>query len=113
MEFSFVRKVILLLPATLILSGCGNGWPWGRGPDPNAVKAVEQAEPLVAECRKHFTEDLHGLSVTMDSGPTVMRDGATTMISLEAQPTNPDALHPARYNCTFEDGKLVSNERTS
>jgi hypothetical protein len=108
-----VPKVFLLLPAILILSGCGNGWPWGRGPDPNAAQAVEQAQPLVAECRKHFTEELHGQPFLMDSGPTVMHDGATTMISLEAQPTNPDAFHPARYNCTFEDGKLVSNERTS
>jgi hypothetical protein len=95
-----VRRCLPLLPILAVLAGCAAA-------DPEAAGTLRESEPLTAQCRQHFVADLHGRPAVFDSGPSVERDGDFTRIMLEAQPGDPDALHPYRYECLYEGSTLT------
>jgi hypothetical protein len=101
-----VRIAAALVPLGFILGGCISGLPWSHRPDPDAAAALQQAEPMVAECRRHFLADLKGAAMRVDSGPTVVRDGTITTVRLDALPPDPTSDSGKIYSCEFDSGKL-------
>jgi hypothetical protein len=102
------RKLLLSVAMLIVLSGCGLGWPFSQHPDPNAAQTVQQAEPLVQDCRGRFKSWLGATAVKWDTGPSITHTGETISIRLEAQPTAPTAIDPVQYSCDYENGQFVT-----
>jgi hypothetical protein len=98
----------LVLAMAIATAGCSDGFPLAHTQDPQADVTAKDAAPLVGQCRDRFRAALAGAGASFDSGPSIERDGAFTRITLEAQPADPDALHPFRFECRFESGGLVA-----
>ncbi|HLY57138.1 MAG TPA: hypothetical protein VKS60_16365 [Stellaceae bacterium] len=90
-----------------LLAACATGLPFSHGPDPQAGATLQDTAPLVTECRDRFKAALGSMQLAEDAGPTVESDGDFRRVTLEAGAGDPNVLHPYRYECDFEAGKLT------
>jgi hypothetical protein len=97
------------LALVFLLAGCGTGFPWGRGKDPQAGAAVTETAPLVATCEAAFKTWLAGRPATVEGGPSIARVDSTVTVELEAMSTGPMAIDPWRYSCSFVDGEMTGS----
>jgi hypothetical protein len=101
-----VFRPLLFAASLLLLASCDAFYPYGRHEDPEAEATVRDTSTLVAECRHRFEAVIAGRAARFENGPSIERDGDFTRVTLEAQPSDPDARHPYRFECRFENGAL-------
>jgi len=105
-----LRKSLLITAMLAVLAGCGPGLPFSQHPDPNAAKAVVDAQPLVLDCQSRFKTWLGSTPVISDStaAPSITRTDETLSIRLEAIPTGTNAIDPLQFNCDYDNGQLTT-----